>query len=85
MLTDQVLKLEQENSRLRGMLWSGNYNDKQRMAEHDAEVIEKIKTKWIGIFEQENEVYTSVEIIDALDHEINQLRQKVQEINNAKS
>ena len=52
---------------------------KKAEAKHDAEVIEKIKTKWMGIFEQENEVYTSFEIIDALDHEINQLRQKAQE------
>jgi hypothetical protein len=43
-LTEATKQLELERDELRGMLWSGNYNDKQRMAEHDAEVIEKLSS-----------------------------------------
>ena len=79
-LTDQVLKLEQENSRLRGMLWSGNYNDKQRMAEHDAEVIERFVLWYLT---KDWKSLTSLR--ETVDEYTNQLRQKAQEINNAKS
>lgn len=47
------------------------------MSEHDAQVIERIRDKWMNIFVTTNDAYTQDEIIDALNHEIDQLRQKV--------
>lgn len=48
------------------------------LVEHDAEVIETIKRKWADHLHQEDD-YTKFEILDALQHEIDKLRQKTQE------
>ena len=83
MLTDQVLKLEEDNSRLRGMLWSGNYNDKQRMAEHDAEVIESFLENQLRsacLSSGWNTDSSAYQVSLMLEDYANQLRQKAQEI-----
>lgn len=66
--------LEKERDQFRGMLWSGNYNDKQRMAEHDAKVIDR-EIEWLHT----NYPHLDGPHLGLLQSRVNQLRQKAQD------
>jgi hypothetical protein len=73
-LTETAKQLELERDELRGMLWSGNYNDKQRMAEHDAKVIEEAIRLYGRKTLDGNIIY-----VEGLRDYAEQLRQKAQD------
>lgn len=76
-LLSHITQMEQEIERLRGMLWSGNYNDKQRMHVHDAQVIERLVDDLDFVYSESCGHALSVDEI--LDY-ANQLRQQAKEV-----